>query len=98
MKVSFVTGISGQDGSYLAELLLDKGYNVHGLIRRSSNFNTSRIDHIFKHPRLFLHYGDITDGACLNKILNMIKNKSAARDVSYFLTHALSPVLFNELF
>lgn len=75
MKVSFVTGISGQDGSYLAELLLDKGYNVHGLIRRSSNFNTSRIDHIFKHPRLFLHYGDITDGACLNKILNMIKNK-----------------------
>ena len=75
MKVSFVTGISGQDGSYLAELLLDKGYNVHGLIRRSSNFNTSRIDHIFKHSRLFLHYGDITDGACLNKILNMIKNK-----------------------
>ena len=75
MKVSFVTGISGQDGSYLAELLLDKGYNVHGLIRRSSNFNTSRIDHIFKHPCLFLHYGDITDGACLNKILNMIKNK-----------------------
>lgn len=75
MKVSFVTGISGQDGSYLAELLLDKGYNVHGLIRRSSNFNTSRIDHIFKHPQLFLHYGDITDGACLNKILNMIKNK-----------------------
>ena len=74
-KVGFITGISGQDGSYLAELLLEKGYVVHGSVRRSSNFNTSRLDHIFKNPNLILHYGDITDSACLNKILNTIKNK-----------------------
>lgn len=74
-KVGFITGISGQDGSYLAELLLEKGYVVHGLVRRSSNFNTSRLDHIFSNPNLILHYGDITDSACLNKILNTIKNK-----------------------
>lgn len=74
MKVSFITGITGQDGSYLAELLLDKGYIVHGLIRRSSNINTHRIEHIFSNPNLKLHYGDITDGASLYKILNDIKN------------------------
>lgn len=74
MKVGFVTGITGQDGSYLAELLLEKGYIVHGLIRRSSNINTHRIEHIFKNPNLKLHYGDLTDGASLYKILNDIKN------------------------
>ena len=74
MKVGFITGITGQDGSYLAELLLEKGYMVHGLIRRSSNINTQRIDHVFKNSNLKLHYGDLTDGASLYKILNDIKN------------------------
>lgn len=73
MKVAFITGITGQDGSYLAEFLLDKGYYVHGLIRRSSSINTNRIDHIFSNNRLILHYGDMTDGASLYKILNNIK-------------------------
>jgi GDPmannose 4,6-dehydratase len=75
MKVGFITGITGQDGSYLAELLLEKGYKVHGLIRRSSNINTNRIEHIFSNPNLILHYGDMTDGASLYKILNDISNK-----------------------
>jgi GDPmannose 4,6-dehydratase len=74
MKVAFVTGITGQDGSYLAELLLEKDYKVHGLIRRSSSINTKRIDHIFSNKNLKLHYGDMTDGASLYKILNDIKN------------------------
>lgn len=74
MIVGFITGITGQDGSYLAELLLEKGYVVHGLIRRSSSINTNRIEHIFTNPNLKLHYGDVTDGASLYKILNNIKN------------------------
>lgn len=74
MKVAFITGITGQDGSYLAELLLEKRYIVHGLIRRSSNINTNRIEHIFSNKNLKLHYGDLTDGASLFKILNDIKN------------------------
>lgn len=68
MKTALITGITGQDGSYLAELLLSKGYEVHGVIRRASNFNTERIDHIF--GRLKLHYGDMTDGSCLRHILS----------------------------
>lgn len=72
-RIAFITGITGQDGSYLAELLLAKGYFVHGLIRRSSTINTSRIEHLFYNPELKLHYGDMTDGACLYKILNHIK-------------------------
>ncbi len=73
-KRALITGITGQDGSYLAELLLSKGYIVHGLIRRSSTFGTERIDHIYRDPhdpsaRLFLHYGDLTDGAGLRNIL-----------------------------
>jgi GDPmannose 4,6-dehydratase len=72
-KVAFITGITGQDGSYLAELLLDKGYIVHGLIRRSSLINTSRIEHIFSNKRLKLHYGDLTDGTCLFMCLAGIK-------------------------
>lgn len=72
-SVAFITGITGQDGSYLAELLLDKDYYVHGLIRRSSLINTTRIDHIFKNPKLKLHYGDMTDGACLYSCLAQIK-------------------------
>jgi GDPmannose 4,6-dehydratase len=74
MKIAFITGISGQDGSYLAELLLEKGYKVHGLIRRCSNINTQRIEHIFSNTNLKLHYGDMTDGASLFKILNDISN------------------------
>jgi GDPmannose 4,6-dehydratase len=74
MKRALITGITGQDGSYLAELLLDKGYEVHGVIRRSSTFNTSRIDHLYKDPhetdnRLHLHYGDITDGVGISNLV-----------------------------
>jgi GDPmannose 4,6-dehydratase len=77
-KVALITGITGQDGSYLAELLLDKGYEVHGLIRRSSTFNTSRIDHIYSDPHegkssLFLHYGDLLDGVGLTNLIREIK-------------------------
>lgn len=76
-KRAFVTGITGQDGSYLAELLLEKGYEVHGLIRRSSSFNTSRIEHIFKDPhesspQLLLHYGDLTDSSNLSRLIEKI--------------------------
>lgn len=77
-KKAFITGITGQDGSYLCELLLEKGYEVHGMIRRSSSFNTGRIDHLFQDPhekevRLFLHYGDMTDSSVLNRLLEKIK-------------------------
>jgi GDPmannose 4,6-dehydratase len=74
-NVAFITGITGQDGSYLAELLLSKGYMVHGLIRRASTINTSRIEHIFHNKRLILHYGDVTDGTCLFMCLSNIKIK-----------------------
>lgn len=74
MKKALITGITGQDGSYLAELLLEKGYEVHGIIRRASTFNTGRIDHLYQDPhiagvRLFLHYGDIADSTNLIKLL-----------------------------
>lgn len=77
-KKAFITGITGQDGSYLAELLLSKGYEVHGLIRRSSTFNTSRIDSIYidphdAHARLFLHYGDLSDSEQISNILYNIR-------------------------
>lgn len=77
-KRALITGITGQDGSYLAELLLSKGYEVHGLIRRSSTFNTSRIDHIYQDPhaqdqRLVLHFGDLTDGTRLTTLLDTIR-------------------------
>ena len=78
MKRALITGITGQDGSYLAELLLEKGYEVHGLIRRSSSFNTGRIDHIYQDPhvagtRLFLHYGDLNDASSLNLVLKKLR-------------------------
>ena len=74
MKRALITGVTGQDGSYLAELLLEKGYEVHGVIRRSSTFNTSRIEHLYKDPhekdnRFHLHYGDITDGVGISNIV-----------------------------
>jgi len=77
-NVALITGITGQDGSYLAELLLEKGYEVYGLVRRSSSFNTDRIDHIYQDPheknrRLFLVYGDLQDGSSLSKILREIR-------------------------
>ena len=69
MKTALITGITGQDGSYLAEILLDKGYYVHGIVRRASTFNTGRIDHIYNNPKLKLHFGDLTDGSALVKLL-----------------------------
>src|SRR5690554_167173 len=78
MKKALITGITGQDGSYLAELLLEKGYEVHGIIRRASSFNTERIDHLYKDPhdtgvRLFLHFGDLNDASSLNRILREVR-------------------------
>ena len=77
-KIALITGVTGQDGSYLAEFLLSKDYEVHGLIRRSSTFNTSRIDHIYQDahepdPKLFLHYGDLIDGVGLTNLVREIK-------------------------
>ncbi|PCJ63281.1 MAG: GDP-mannose 4,6-dehydratase [Planctomycetota bacterium] len=77
MKTALVTGITGQDGSYLTELLLEKGYEVHGIIRRSSSFNTKRIDHLYKDPhgqevKMFLHYGDLTDSSSLHNLVEKI--------------------------
>ena len=78
MKKALITGITGQDGSYLAEFLIEKGYEVHGLIRRSSSFNTDRIDHLYKDPhapnrKLYLHYGDVTDGVGLTNLIRTIE-------------------------
>src|SRR5678816_881820 len=77
-KVALITGVTGQDGSYLAEFLLEKGYQVHGIKRRSSSFNTDSIDGIYQdphaeHPRLVLHYGDMTDSTNLIRILQQVK-------------------------
>ncbi|MEA5580491.1 GDP-mannose 4,6-dehydratase [Nodularia harveyana UHCC-0300] len=77
-KRALITGITGQDGSYLSELLLEQGYEVHGIIRRTSTFNTDRIDHMYEDPhkegaRLFLHYGDLTDGTTLRRILEQVQ-------------------------
>ncbi|MFC2133396.1 GDP-mannose 4,6-dehydratase [Bacteroidota bacterium] len=77
MKRALITGITGQDGSYLTEILLEKGYEVHGMIRKSSSFNTGRIDHLYNNPeildkRLFLHYGDLVDASNLNRLLEKI--------------------------
>nr|XP_019958113.1 PREDICTED: GDP-mannose 4,6 dehydratase [Paralichthys olivaceus] len=78
-KVALITGITGQDGSYLAEFLIAKGYMVHGILRRSSSFNTGRINHLYQNPcthtadKMTLHYGDLTDSTCLVKIINQVK-------------------------
>jgi GDPmannose 4,6-dehydratase len=77
MKKALITGITGQDGSYLADLLLEKGYEVHGIIRRASTFNTSRIDHLYQDPhvhgsRLFLHYGDLSDALNLTRLIDRV--------------------------
>ena len=78
MRKALITGVTGQDGSYLAELLLGKDYEVHGIIRRSSSFNTGRVMHIFKEvheegPGLTLHYGDLSDASCLEKLIDLIE-------------------------
>src|SRR5438552_7038279 len=77
-KRALITGITGQDGSYLAEILLEKGYEVHGIIRKSSSFNTGRINHLYENPdvlnkKLFLHYGDLIDPSSLNRLLEKIE-------------------------
>src|SRR5215203_2518323 len=77
-KVALLTGVTGQDGAYLSELLLSKGYVVHGVKRRSSSFNTSRIDHLYKDPhdpeaRFFLHYGDLTDSTNLIRLIQEVQ-------------------------
>ena len=96
-KRALITGITGQDGSYLAELLLDKGYEVHGLIRRASTFNTARIDHLYQDPhdpaaRLFLHYGDLTDGSRLVTLLERI----APHEVYHLAAQSHVRVSFDE--
>ncbi|MEO8210126.1 MAG: GDP-mannose 4,6-dehydratase, partial [bacterium] len=78
MKKALISGITGQDGSYLTELLLEKGYEVHGIIRRSSSFNTKRIDHLYANEKLlnsqlFLHFGDLVDTSSLNRLLEKIE-------------------------
>ena len=78
MKKALITGITGQDGSYLAEFLLEKGYEVHGIVRRASTFNTSRLDHLYKDPllddtRLYLHYGDLADAVQMVKLLYQLQ-------------------------
>ena len=78
MNKALITGITGQDGSYLTEFLLEKGYEVHGIIRRASTFNTKRIDHLFENPeignkKLFLHHGDLTDSSNLNRLIEKIR-------------------------
>lgn len=78
MKKALITGITGQDGSYLTEFLLEKGYEVHGIIRRASSFNTKRIDHLFEDPKignkkLFLHHGDLTDSSNLNRLIEKVR-------------------------
>lgn len=73
MKRAFLTGITGQDGSYLAEFLLEKGYEVHGIIRRNSMFTSQRIDHLLSDPRMFTYHGDLTDSSCLHRLLSRIQ-------------------------
>ena len=94
-KVALITGVTGQDGAYLAEFLLDKGYIVHGVKRRASSFNTSRIDHLYKDPheddvRFFLHHGDLTDSSNLTRLI-----KQTQPDEIYNLdtNHSLLPIL-----
>jgi GDPmannose 4,6-dehydratase len=83
MRKSLITGITGQDGSYLAEFLLAKGYEVHGIKRRASSFNTQRVDHIYEdphveHQRFILHYGDLTDSSNLIRIVQQVEGARPA--------------------
>ena len=106
-KVALISGISGQDGSYLTELLLGKGYTVHGIIRRSSSFNTFRIDHLYKDKTilnkcLFLHYGDLTDSSNLNRLVEKIQpseiyNLGAQSHVQYSLYNPVETYQTNTI-
>ena len=98
-NIALITGVTGQDGSYLAELLLEKGYEVHGLIRRASTFNTSRIDHLYqdshtKKVKFFLHYGDMTDG---NSIRNLIKTNLGERPFQPYIGSNVYDSLFEHV-
>src|SRR5690349_13637331 len=78
MPSALITGITGQDGSYLTEFLLGRGYQVHGIVRRSSSFNTSRLDHLYEdlhvdHPKLVLHYGDLQEGSSLRRLIQDLR-------------------------
>ena len=95
--VALISGITGQDGSYLAEFLLEKGYEVHGIKRRASTFNTSRIDHLYQDPhkpdtKFFLHFGDLTDSSSIYRIIELVKpdeiyNLGAQSHVAIALNH-----------
>tara|TARA_Y100000389_G_C17466804_1_gene526390 strand:+ start:212 stop:1252 length:1041 start_codon:yes stop_codon:yes gene_type:complete len=84
VRIALITGITGQDGSYLTEFLLEKKYNVWGLIRRSSNFNTQRIDHLYNNKNLFLRYGDLTDSCSVNNIITEIINNYKSEEIDQF--------------
>ena len=84
IRVALITGITGQDGSYLTELLLEKGYEVWGIIRKSSNFNTQRIDHLYNNEKLYLRYGDLTDSQTLSSVFDEIKKKDVFQTMSRF--------------
>jgi GDPmannose 4,6-dehydratase len=92
MNVALITGITGQDGSYLTELLLEKNYDVWGIIRRSSNFNTQRIEHLYSNSNLHLRYGDLSDANCLLKIINEIKSISDISKLEVYNLGAMSHV------
>ena len=92
MKIALITGITGQDGSYLTELLLEKDYKVYGIIRRSSSINTNRIDHLFKNKNLILKYGDLSDGTCILQILLEIKENNDFERLEIYNLGAMSHV------
>ena len=99
-KVALITGVTGQDGSYLAEFLLERGYEVHGIKRRSSSFNTQRVDHIFQDPHsennnFYLHYGDLSDSS--NLIKSFFFNLSPSVASAFSVTICLNVFTFNEL-
>ena len=90
MNIGLITGITGQDGSYLAELLLEKKYIVYGIIRRSSSINTKRIDHIYDNPHLKLYYGDLTDSGNINSIILRILNENGKDNIGRFEIYNLA--------
>jgi GDPmannose 4,6-dehydratase len=92
MKIALITGITGQDGSYLSEILLEKNYKVYGIIRRSSSINTKRIDHLFHNQNLILKYGDLSDGTCILQILLEIKENNDFERLEIYNLGAMSHV------
>ena len=99
-KIALITGVTGQDGAYLAEFLLDKGYEVHGIKRRTSLFNTDRIDHLYQDPheekrRFFLHHGDMTDSMSLTRVVQQVQQRPGKAEKIGQLN--ISPDLLREL-